>query len=607
MKKRLLLLFALFLPMVIWAQQISVHPETLSGFSYFEDEGGPSEESTFVVSATGLAGGFLNRHDTLLITASEYFEISTQSAIGFGEPIRLYADATGTVEATTIYVRMVEGLLVGHYVENILVSSQLGFAQSVTVNCNGTVTKRTLPTPTLSLEGNTYEGAQELEINSDVEGASIKYRTSLLEEWQDYTQPILVDRDMTICAKATKEGYYDSEEVCANYSIEYTIIATADSELGEVEGSGTYHYGDIVQLIATPNTCYEFSSWSNGAANSTIDIPVTGHDTIQAYFEGINYQITAVAYEGGTVNGGGTYQFPNSSTVTATPNDGYAFDYWTENGEVVSDELIYEISGCASHVLEAHFVRAILPTIEGDLHAPEPICAGSSLQLWEPEVSYADNEEWQISPDTCFSFFIAYTDQVLDEAYNNWWVRYMASNEVGTTYSDHVAITVYPVVETDAIVAIEGKKCGDKIEHILVYPKAGYCYQWYLDDVALADTTQYIHNENGLQSGIYRVEIGLSRDTEGQIRCSMSSPEYEVRWLGKSVYPNPSRSQSILYVENDSDEDAILTVFSSDGKTVYRQYLGTGQNVLGINLQRGIYLFSIADSQNIRTEKVIIQ
>ena len=51
-----------------------------------------------------------------------------------------------------------------------------------------------------------------------------------------------------------------------------------------------------------------------------------------------SFEINATPYpmEGGTVNGSGTYQGGSAITLTATPNAGYYFLNWTENGKVVS-------------------------------------------------------------------------------------------------------------------------------------------------------------------------------------------------------------------------------------------------------------------------------
>lgn len=603
-KHTFLLALLLLLSMAAKAQEIVVSTNSLTGFSYIVNHG-PSNEDSFDVSATGLLNDTVP--ESIIITASENFEISTVSGEDFQGTVVLAADAIGIVDSTTIYVRMVDSLSEGPYHGYIRLWSI--HAQEVLVYCQGQVNRPTLPAPEFSLGGGTYSGEQMVAITCDIESSSIRYRFDAGSEWMNYTQSILVNRDLTIWAKATKEGYYDSEEASAEYSIEYVVEVTCDPERGAVSGSDTYHYDDIATLTATPNEGYEFSSWNNGETANPMEITVTGNATYHANFEAISYQITVVAdpENGGVVSGGGNYHFPDTPMVTAVANENYAFVNWTENDEVISEEPEYTIMGWSSHNLVAHFKLTALPVIVDDIISPEPICAGNSLQLTAPEVSLADTAGWQMSADSTFAVFSVYTDQILDETYDGWRLRYMASNEAGTTYSEQVAIAVYPVVEEDAVVSIVGKKCGDKIEHILVYPREGYHYQWYLDDEALADTAQYIYCENGLKSGTYRVEISLSRNSDGELQCPVSSPEYEVRWLGKSVYPNPSHPQATIFVENDGEEGAVLTVVAVEGRTVFRQLLKTGQNTLCTSLPKGIYLFSIADSQSIRTEKVIIQ
>ena len=69
------------------------------------------------------------------------------------------------------------------------------------------------------------------------------------------------------------------------------------------------------------------------------------------------YTITLVAspVEGGTVSGGGTYSHGSSATVIATPNTGYTFANWTENGTVVSSNASYSFTVTGSRVLVANF------------------------------------------------------------------------------------------------------------------------------------------------------------------------------------------------------------------------------------------------------------
>ena len=58
----------------------------------------------------------------------------------------------------------------------------------------------------------------------------------------------------------------------------------------------------------------------------------------------------------GTVNGSGTFNNGQTVTVTATPNPGYAFNYWTENGMIVSYDAEYSFPFTRSRSLVANFV-----------------------------------------------------------------------------------------------------------------------------------------------------------------------------------------------------------------------------------------------------------
>ena len=58
----------------------------------------------------------------------------------------------------------------------------------------------------------------------------------------------------------------------------------------------------------------------------------------------------------GSVAGSGTYILNQTVTVTATPNEGYQFDHWTEDGATVSFDATYQFPFTRSRALVAHFV-----------------------------------------------------------------------------------------------------------------------------------------------------------------------------------------------------------------------------------------------------------
>ena len=73
--------------------------------------------------------------------------------------------------------------------------------------------------------------------------------------------------------------------------------------------------------------------------------------------------VTANPTEGGTVDGGGTFDVGTSVTVTATPAEGYTFVNWTEDGTEVSAE--------ASYTFEVTAARALVANFEGSSTEPE--------------------------------------------------------------------------------------------------------------------------------------------------------------------------------------------------------------------------------------------
>ena len=68
-------------------------------------------------------------------------------------------------------------------------------------------------------------------------------------------------------------------------------------------------------------------------------------------------QINVTAGTGGSASGGGTFTSGQSCTVTATPNNGYVFSNWTENGSVVSGAgATYTFTVSGNRTLTANFI-----------------------------------------------------------------------------------------------------------------------------------------------------------------------------------------------------------------------------------------------------------
>jgi len=148
-------------------------------------------------------------------------------------------------------------------------------------------------------------------------------------------------------------------------STTYTITVTAGIG-GSVSGGGIFNENVAVTLIAAPNLGYDFDGWYensakvNGAA-ANYNFTATADRTLEARFVPISssttYTITAIAGVGGTVTGGGTYSENAAVTLIATPNSGYSFEGWFENGIRVSDTATYSFNAERNRTLTTQFTR----------------------------------------------------------------------------------------------------------------------------------------------------------------------------------------------------------------------------------------------------------
>ena len=156
-------------------------------------------------------------------------------------------------------------------------------------------------------------------------------------------------------------------------------------EGGTVEGAGTYDGGTVITLTATPNAGYSFIHWKeNGktvSSNANYSFAVTTDRDLVAFFSlPLTISVTTNMAAGGTTTGAGTYEYGNTCTLTATPNEGYLFLNWSKNGEVVSCNATYGFTVTKDAEIEAVFMR-----LEGTL-----IGQGESTDLYLPS-----NSNWK--------------------------------------------------------------------------------------------------------------------------------------------------------------------------------------------------------------------
>ena len=206
-----------------------------------------------------------------------------------------------------------------------------------------------------------------------------------------------------------------------SYVISATVNPTAS---GTVSGTGTYDYGQTCTLTATSNTGYTFANWTEDgevvSTEATYEFIVTGDRNLVANFTANSYEVSVSANPtvGGTVDGGGIYQFGQSCTVTAESNTGYTFINWTENGVQVSSNAIYEFTITGDRNLVANFsanpyiiIVAVDPEESGTATGAGGYDYGQTCSLSAiPNygyhfVNWTENDE-QVESDSIYEFIV---------------------------------------------------------------------------------------------------------------------------------------------------------------------------------------------------------
>lgn len=113
----------------------------------------------------------------------------------------------------------------------------------------------------------------------------------------------------------------------------YTITVQANNEaMGSVDGGGTVHVGESVEIKAIPNSGHAFVKWDDGNTEATRTVEVDGNKTYTAIFQamiprawaydlrmvedGDNYKFTFKATSAGTA----TLLFTNKAGTSVAPN-----------------------------------------------------------------------------------------------------------------------------------------------------------------------------------------------------------------------------------------------------------------------------------------------
>jgi hypothetical protein len=133
------------------------------------------------------------------------------------------------------------------------------------------------------------------------------------------------------------------------------------------EGNFTYVRGEMVNLVAAPDTGYRFVNWTGDVGtiadvnDATTTITMNGGYSVTANFVAV-YDLTISSTEGGSVTtpGVGTFNYDEGTVVdlTAEAEEGYRFVEWTGDVDTIAavNNTITTITMNGDYSITANFV-----------------------------------------------------------------------------------------------------------------------------------------------------------------------------------------------------------------------------------------------------------
>ena len=177
-------------------------------------------------------------------------------------------------------------------------------------------------------------------------------------------------------ASTTTADANGSYVIRANFSLNQHLLTVNAGTGGSVSTGGNFAYGTTTNITATPNSGYVFSHWSGHGpsepTSSETTVSMTEDRSVTANFELGSYALAVVVGTsgGGSVIGGGNYEFGQTVNIFASPFEGHRFVEWTGEGLADTNAFGTSVTITSSQTITANFASAnhnllLIGNIEG--------------------------------------------------------------------------------------------------------------------------------------------------------------------------------------------------------------------------------------------------
>ena len=379
-------------------------------------------------------------------------------------------------------------------------------------------------------------------------------------------------------------------------SSSYMISASANpSEGGTITGTGPYEGGQTCTLTAVANPNFTFTNWTeNGSVvsySASYSFVVEGDRTLVAHFQSSSYTISLSAdpVNGGTVSGGGTFNYGDECTISASPSAGYTFLKWTNGQEDVTTALTHTFIVTSSATYVAHFTQiangysisaSVNPSDGGSVTGSGIYAEGITCTLTataNPGYRFVNwTENGVIQWSTAQYEFIVNRDRVLVANFaeaNTYTITALAG--ANGTISPQGDIQVNPGADQSFVMIPD---YGCHISKVLV------------DGVDIGAVDSYTFTNVNRDHTIFVSFSGIGVD--------------EAQVLDISVYPNPA--QDMVLVEGDGIET--IALYDMLGTCLFSRNYSLGKILDVSSLPKGIYVLMLTtQNERIRYKKLVVE
>ncbi len=186
----------------------------------------------------------------------------------------------------------------------------------------------------------------------------------------------------------------------------YSLTVKRDKGILDIEGEGSYYYGEKVDVSVTLKEGYEFVGWSSKVEKNTFTMPAN-KTTLTATTKPIEYKVD-YDLNGGTGKYPTTYNVETPLKLENPIKPGYTFKHWLVNGEKVETlegllgdlelEAVFEVNTNTPYKVEHYYMdtEGNYPEKTTDVVTHEGTTDTSAIQESDrkvPEVGFTFDSE----------------------------------------------------------------------------------------------------------------------------------------------------------------------------------------------------------------------